>query len=435
MDNEKADGSASLDWKGADEKTESSSRESLDIHLGDEVLQPIDAENVVNFSEEYNLKPKRELDLFIPLVCAAVYFAQFLDKTSSNYASTIISYRWHSTSVCKTTLKICGRTFQNPCSGFLIWEFPTTYIAQKLRTAKYLGTNIVLWGIILMLHSVALIISESMFYKKNEQASRISWFYVMVTVPSTLPSKMVSSGVSFYDSHKIASWKIVYILLGGGLAIVTGSCVLIWLPDSPVRVTFLFPGERIAALERVCDDQRGTENKVLKREQVKDALLDIHTWLIVLTTLLASIPNGGLSNFSNLIVKSFGYTTKQMLILSMPRRAVAAVTTLLCGLYLDRKNERMVPIIFALIPTILGAGLLVVFNHSGKKGMLLFAIYFSDTFGSSLSTVYAYNVSNTSGHTKGDWSDEDIQRKRNKHAFADLTDKELVSHCSNLACA
>lgn len=54
--------------------------------------------------------------------------------------------------------------------GFLVWEFPTVYISQKLRLAKYLGVslsrvrlrapnssvsgvNIVLWGIVLMLHA------------------------------------------------------------------------------------------------------------------------------------------------------------------------------------------------------------------------------------------------------------------------------------------
>lgn len=38
--------------------------------------------------------------------------------------------------------------------GFLIWVFPTMYISQRLRLGKYLGANIVLWGIIMMLHSV-----------------------------------------------------------------------------------------------------------------------------------------------------------------------------------------------------------------------------------------------------------------------------------------
>lgn len=97
------------------------------------------------------------------------------------------------------------------------------------------------------------------------------------------------------------------------MAIVVGVCVLIWLPDSPVHAHFLTKEERIAALERVRDDSGGTENKHLKRNQVTEAVTDIRTWLIVLTTLLsklylsdynlyllscpkASIPNGGLSN-------------------------------------------------------------------------------------------------------------------------------------------
>lgn len=78
----------------------------------------------------------------------------------------------------------------------------------------------------------------------------------------------------------------------------------------------------------------------------------------------------------------------------------------------------MVPIVFALVPTIIGAAMLVGLNDSGSKGVLLFgtcpiypysinvltypriAVYLIGTFGSALSTIYAYNASNISGHTK-----------------------------------
>ena len=99
-------------------------------------------------------------------------------------------------------------------------------------------------------------------------------------------------------------YKTIYILLGG-LAIVVGICVLIWLPDSPVHAQFLTKEERIAALERVRDDQGGTENKHFKKEQVRllrcalcfhvgtkvscfkvwETLRDVRTWLIVVATL------------------------------------------------------------------------------------------------------------------------------------------------------
>lgn len=86
----------------------------------------------------------------------------------------------------------------------------------------------------------------------------------------------------------MAPYRIIYILLGG-LAIIIGICVLIWLPDSPVYAHFLTKEERIAALERIRDDQGGTENKTIKRSQVIEAMTDIRSWLIVLTTMLSKL--------------------------------------------------------------------------------------------------------------------------------------------------
>ncbi|KAL0948226.1 hypothetical protein HGRIS_010828 [Hohenbuehelia grisea] len=335
------------------EKTDVES-ESLDASQGDEALRLVGAERTAQFSEEYNLRLRRRLDWCIPPLCAAVYFTQFLDKTSLNYASIM-------------GLPIVGQNYNLVSMafylGFMVFEFPTVYISQKLRVAKYLGVNIVIWGAILMLHAVAtsfgaffalrfllgmcescvapiLILIVSMFYKKNEQATRISWFYVMNGLTQIFGG-FVAYGISFYDGRLLAPWKIIYVLLGG-LAIVVGICVLIWLPDSPVHARMLSKEERIAALERVRDDQVGTENKKLKKDQMFEALGDIRTWLIVITVLLTSIPNGGISNFSNQIIKNFGYTSKQALILSTPGGAVASAVVLFCGWYSDKKvrNDR-----------------------------------------------------------------------------------------------
>jgi MFS transporter, ACS family, allantoate permease len=84
----------------------------------------------------------------------------------------------------------------------------------------------------------------------------------------------------------LVPFKIIYLLLGG-LAIVVGICVLIWMPDSPVHAHFLTKEERIAALERVRNDQGGTENKTLKKYQMIEAFTDSRAWLIVLTTMLS----------------------------------------------------------------------------------------------------------------------------------------------------
>ncbi|EKM59830.1 uncharacterized protein PHACADRAFT_250561 [Phanerochaete carnosa HHB-10118-sp] len=476
---------------------------------GDEALELVGKERTQQFSEEYNRRLRRKLDFIIPPLCAAVYFTQFLDKTSLNYASIM-------------GFPITGQQY-NLVSlafyvGFLIWEFPTVYISQKLRVAKYLGCNVVVWGIILMLQASTssfsaffalrfllgmceccvaptLILIISMFYKKDEQGVRVAYFYVMNGLTQVFGG-FVAYGISFYSGKAIAPYKIVYLLLGG-LAILVGIAVILWLPDSPVHARLLSKEERIAVLERVREDQSGTTNKRWKKDQIIEAVTDIRTWLIVLSTMMTSIPNGALSNFSNIIIKNLGYSSRQTLILSTPAGGIAAVMTLFCGWYSDRFMSRMVPIVFALVPTIVGAAMLIGLNDSGQKGVLLFAVYLIGTFGSALSTIYAYNASNTSGHTKKNtingmtlvsfglgniigteifqpkdapnyipgkiailvlltvqlflcyllrginlhmnkqrkarleeekarhgWTDEDVQKERERHAFMDLTDKQ-----------
>ncbi|KAJ7781320.1 MFS general substrate transporter [Mycena metata] len=511
----------SVDVQVHDEKVES--RSTIDSVDGDEALRLVGTARTTQFSEEYNRKLRRKLDLLIPPLAAAVYFTQFLDKTSLNYASImglpITGQNYNLVSAAFYFGDIVTHIFAiftiYTILGFLLFEFPTVYISQKLRVAKYLGVNIIIWGIILMLHAVGtsfgaffalrfllgmceccvapiLILIISMFYKKNEQASRISWFYVMNGLTQIFGG-FVAYGISFYTGTRLAPFKIIYILLGG-LAIVVGIAVLIWMPDSPVHANFLTREERIAAIERVRDDQGGTENKKLKKGQIAEAFLDVRTWLIILTTLLKFRIHVR-SNTSSFFVANFlAPSSKQTLILSTPAGAIAAGTTLLCGWYSDKKGERMLPIIFALVPTIVGTAMLIGLNNTSEKGALLFGVYLVGTFGSALSTVYAYNASNTAGHTKkstinaatlvsfavgniigtqifqpkdapgyvpgkiaimvlltvqlgiswllrwinlrlnikkraklaeikaqNGWTDEDVQREREKHAFADLT--------------
>ncbi|VDB97560.1 unnamed protein product [Peniophora sp. CBMAI 1063] len=353
------------DGKRHELDAEALSNSADDNGRGDEALKLVGRERVQMFSDEYNTNLRRKLvrvatfpdfatsdsgkDWWIPPLCAAVQFTQFLDKQSLNYAS-IMGFP-----VKGQQYNLVSMAFY---LGFLVFEFPTVYISQKLRLAKYLGGSIVLWGAILMLQAIPssfsalfalrfllgatescvapiLILIISMFYKKDEQATRISWF--CFTNGLTLVfGGFIAYGISFYDGHAIVAYKSVFLLLGG-LAITVGIAVLLWMPDSPVRAARLTPEERIAVLERIRDNQCGTENKVFKRAQVIEAVCDVRTWLVVLSTMMTGIPNGALGNFSNMIIKSFGYSTKQALILSTPSGAVAALTTLVCGYYSDRK--------------------------------------------------------------------------------------------------
>lgn len=100
--------------------------------------------------------------------------------------------------------------------------------------------------------------------------------------------------------------------------------------------------------------------------------------------------------------RGFGYSSRDSLILGIPKGVIASVTTLYIGWLSDRKGERSLPILIALLPAVLGGALLVGFSSEPEahKRLLLFGIYISATFGSSLSIVYAWNASNIAGSSK-----------------------------------
>lgn len=99
----------------------------------------------------------------------------------------------------------------------------------------------------------------------------------------------------------------MYIVFGVA-ALIVGIAVLIWLPDSPTTAVFLTPRERLIAIERVRDNKTGTVTKVFKTSQAIEAVTDIKTYLLLLSVLLLTIPNGGLQNFSNFIVRFHSHT-------------------------------------------------------------------------------------------------------------------------------
>ena len=98
-----------------------------------------------------------------------------------------------------------------------------------------------------------LILIIAMWYKKEEQGRRISWFYVCNSLTQIFGG-FVAYGVSFAHT-RFANWRIFYIVIGA-LTMVNGLLVAMLLPDSPVKAKRFTDAEKVAALLRVKDNQR-----------------------------------------------------------------------------------------------------------------------------------------------------------------------------------
>lgn len=361
----------------------------------------------------------RKIDFTIAPLLAAVYFLQFLDKTTLSYTA-VMGIR------ADTHLK--GQQYSDLGMlfyiGLLAAEFPTQYLAQRLsRLGLYLGLNIMVWGLILGFHAAStsfaglaivrtllgvfeacvapiLVLIIAMWYKKEEQARRVSWFYVCNSLTQIFGG-CVAYGISFANST-FATWRIFYIAIGA-LTMAMGLLVAIFLPDSPVKAKTFTDAEKVAALMRVKNNQSGTQNARIKRGQVWESFKDIRVWLICLATIVSSIPNGGISNFSSILLTTFGYTSQQSLILTAPTGAIGAVTVIATGWLSDRWGDRSLVMLFCLIPTILSGCLMIGLDPNGipnNKAGLLAASFLSGTFGAAFMLLLAWNASNIAGHSK-----------------------------------
>jgi len=142
----------------------------------------------------------------------------------------------------------------------------------------------------------------------------------------------------------------LYIVLGA-LAVFNGIIVFMFLPDSPMNARFLSHEEKVAALERVRLDQAGTHNKKIKKDQIIETFKDARTWVMFLIIMCVGVPNGGDSAFSNIITKSFGWTSRQSLLLNMPRTAIGGFAVVAGGWLSDRINDRMTLVLLFTIPS------------------------------------------------------------------------------------
>lgn len=108
----------------------------------DEVHEPIDPE------EEKKLV--RKIDFMIIPYLAVCYAFFYIDKTTLSYSALF---------GIQKDLGLVGTEYSWLSSifyfGFLAWALPTNLLMQRLPIGRYLGFNIFMWGVFLMLQAAA----------------------------------------------------------------------------------------------------------------------------------------------------------------------------------------------------------------------------------------------------------------------------------------
>jgi ACS family allantoate permease-like MFS transporter len=249
-----------------------------------------------------------------------VYGLNYLDKTTLSYASIM---------GLQADIGLKGDNYQWLGSmfyiGYIVWEYPTNRLLQRLPLAKWSAFNIIMWGLTLcclaavknFAGAVAVrfflgvfeaavtpgfALFTSQWYTRKEQGTRTGiWFSFngFAQIFGGLLAYGISVGVKKHGAA-IEPWKIVFLVIGLLTASI-GCIFLYFMPDNQLNAKFLNPNERMMAVERIRKNQQGVGNKHFKMYQLKEALLDPMTWAFTFFALVADIPNGQ-SHLLNILV-------------------------------------------------------------------------------------------------------------------------------------
>ncbi|KAF6830607.1 allantoate permease [Colletotrichum musicola] len=395
------------------EKADTQRLENVD----NELSQYINDGSVV-VTKERSDELRRKIDRRILLVMIGTYFLQAIDKGTMSFASVM---------GLRTDTGLVGQQFSwlTTCIyiAILFVEFPQNYLIARLPVAKYLSFSICAWGAVLACHAActnftslvvvrtllgifesacqpAFVILSSMWYRREEQASRVTYWYMM-NGAQQIVGGLLAYAFTNIKSGPLKSWQWLFLAYGV-VSFLFGLFVLFWMPDSPMRAKCFTEQEKREMIERVRDNQTGIQNKTFKREQAIEALKDPQVWGYSLIALCTTLPTSGLGAFANIIIMGFGFNNLQVQLLAMVL-GFYIIFVLLGSVWLVKKTGQNLYVMLGFcVPSVVGTVLLMTLpnNTFAQHIGLLICYYITLSFWSAQTLALSLISRNIAGQTK-----------------------------------
>ncbi|OQV03839.1 hypothetical protein CLAIMM_08829 [Cladophialophora immunda] len=246
--------------------------------------------------------------------------------------------------------------------------------------------------------SPALVLITGTWYKKNEIPLRITIWYCGNGVAAILQA-FIAYGCGHISNTGIPVWKWFFIIFGL-IGLVWAAVVWLYFPDTPLTAKFLNEREKTIAIERLRENRTGVRNTEFKKEQMKEALLDLKVWYGFFYAIACIVPATAIANFGSLIIKGFGFGSFETSLLSCPMGVVEDIALLLTGyVTYTYPNTRCLMQFLCNIPAVLGAALVYALPTSNRVERLL-SFFITPFTNGSLPMMFALTTTNIAGHTK-----------------------------------
>ncbi|KAB5528802.1 major facilitator superfamily domain-containing protein [Coniochaeta sp. 2T2.1] len=375
-------------------------------------------DEAIHISEEESSRLRRMIDKRVLVIMITTYFIQAIDKGTLSFASIMgiikdtglhgQQYQWLTTCIYIT---------------ILIVEYPQNYIIARVPIAKYLSCMIVAWGTVLACTALcknftglvvvrtllglfesacqpAFVLLSSIWYKREEQASRVTYWYMMNGAQQVVGG-LLAYCFSLINTGPLKSWQWLFLAYGI-ISVIYGVFVGWWMPDSPMRAKCWSEEDKRLMVERVRSNQTGVQNRMFKKEQVYEALKDPQCWGYALVQLCTTLPTSGLGSFQGIIIRSFGFSVLETQLLAMVL-GFYIIIVLLGSVWIVKKTQQnLLTMLGFVIPSFIGTILLMTVppNTKSQKVGLLICYYITLSFWSAQTLALSMVSRNVAGQTK-----------------------------------
>ncbi|KID98229.1 MFS transporter, partial [Metarhizium majus ARSEF 297] len=376
---------------GAEKRRVSAESKAQDV-LGPAVAMQIET---IDARDERKLLLK--LDAFFVPIIMVVYLTCFLDRT--NIGNVKVAGMPEDIGASPQQFSTAVSIFY---ATYVAFEPPWT-IMMKWMTPRILLTSLcVVWSLATIfsgfitniggLYAVRLILGAceaglfpalnlylTMVYKRDEQATRVSYLFVCTAVAGAFGGLLAYSILKMDGVAGYAGWRWVYII-EGIFSFLVAPVIWFGLPNDPSTAYFLTDDERRMMQVRAVQRAQYMGSEEFSWDEIRIGLKDPKLYLSAAIQFCQDILLYGFSTFLPSIIVSMGYSVIQAQYLSIPVYIFGGLCFLAVAFVSDRFCVRGPFLLLANVPGIVGYVLILCPTSNPVK-----------FFGTFLCAVAVYN--------------------------------------------
>ncbi|KAK4512772.1 uncharacterized protein ATC70_003478 [Mucor velutinosus] len=396
-----------------DEKAASvySSNKEGDLSSDDDIRSEHQAPFVKSEAEK---KLVRKINMALMPFVGAIVFIQFVDKSTLGISAVLGIIQ--DTGLTGSQYSWLGSFFY---LGFICFQLPNNYFIQRIPIGRYLGSLLILWGITMGCTALCnnfaqlaslrvllglfeagtypcLLIIINTVYRRCEQSAAYGFLWFS-NGAGTMVGAACAYGISWINNaNGIHSWRWPYIIWGS-LTVLFGIMTFFFLPDNPHSFMFRLTEEEKAIVEERTQDNAVVRVYEIKKHHIWEAIKEPRLWLLAFSTLCNNLHNGGLVVFSTILVKAFGFTSQESILLQIPSGCSAACFAALAVFIARKTGQLYLGAAVSSTISLVGVILLAVLPNSGIKLLGYFTAWAMNGTSVILLTIAGSNVT---GYTK-----------------------------------